>query len=146
MASAAPAVRRKPATIHVHESPSSFVGRAKDLAAIVARFDEGARLVTIVAPGGMGKTRVATRFAALHGAAYAAHGGGAWLCDLTSAGDVTALCGAVAAALGASLEQSSESALVKALGRAIARKNRALLVLDNLEHLASAAAPPCSRG
>ncbi len=128
--------------MHVHESPSSFVGRAQDIAAILARFDEGARLVTIVAPGGMGKTRVATRFAAVHGAAYAAHGGGAWLCDLTSAGDVTAMCGVIAAALGASPERRrEESAVVEALGRAIARKNRALLVLDNLEHLASVAGP-----
>ncbi len=57
--------------------PSSFVGRAGDLSAIKARFDEGARLVTVLSPGGMGKTRAATWFARLHGEGFAAHGGGA---------------------------------------------------------------------
>ncbi|MDI1481333.1 tetratricopeptide repeat protein [Polyangium sp. y55x31] len=129
------------APTNVYEGPSSFVGRAFSLATILARFDEGARLVTIVAPGGMGKTRVATRFATLHGAAYAAHGGGVWFCDLTDAGDVAAMCRAVASVLGVALERTTEeSAVVAALGQAIARKNRVLLVLDNVEHIATAAA------
>ncbi|MDI1446278.1 tetratricopeptide repeat protein [Polyangium sp. 6x1] len=123
------------------EGPSSFVGRAGDIAALLARFDEGARLVTLVAPGGMGKTRVASRFAESHGAAYAAHGGGVWFCDLTDAGDVAAMCRAVASVLGVALERTTEeSAVVAALGQAIARKNRVLLVLDNMEQIATAAA------
>ncbi|MDC0744750.1 ATP-binding protein [Polyangium mundeleinium] len=129
------------ARTNVYESPSSFVGRALDMAILRDRFDEGARLVTIVAPGGMGKTRVATRFAALHGAAYAAHGGGVWFCDLTDAGDVAAMCRVVASVLGVALERTTEeSAVVAALGQALARKNRVLLLLDNVEHIAAAAA------
>ncbi|MFT3775759.1 MAG: tetratricopeptide repeat protein [Minicystis sp.] len=125
----------------VHEVPSSFVGRAAALAALRARFDEGARLVTVVAPGGMGKTRIATRFASLHGPAYAAHGGGVWMCDLTDAADITAMCGVIAQAVGAPLERSKdERAVVQALGRAIVRRKQMLLVLDNLEHLAREAA------
>lgn len=108
-----------------------------DLAALRARFDEGARLVTVVAPGGMGKTRVATRFAALHGAAEAARGGGVWFCDLTEAADVGAMCAAIAETLGAPLTRAEgERATVSALGQALLREKRMLLVLDNLEHLA----------
>jgi len=57
-------------------APSSFVGRAADLAAIAGRFDDGARLVTITGLGGMGRARVAQQYAAAHAASYAAPGGG----------------------------------------------------------------------
>jgi len=36
-----------------------FIGRAKEIATVRSRFDEGARLVTLMGPGGIGKTRVA---------------------------------------------------------------------------------------
>ena len=142
MSSPSPPRRRAAVSTNVRESPSSFVGRAGDLSAIKARFDEGARLVTVLSPGGMGKTRAATRFARLHGEGFAAHGGGgAWFCDLTDAGGVDALCGVVAAELGVPLERSAdERAIIADVGRAIARKKRVLLVLDNLEHLAREAA------
>jgi predicted ATPase len=38
---------------------SSFVGRARDAAAVVARIRGGARLLTLTGPGGSGKTRLA---------------------------------------------------------------------------------------
>src|SRR5438552_3314553 len=38
---------------------TSFVGRADDLARIARAFDDGARLVTLVGPPGIGKTRLA---------------------------------------------------------------------------------------
>lgn len=127
--------------MNVRESPSSFVGRAAELAALRARFDEGARLVTLLAPGGMGKTRVATRFASLEAEAYAAHGGGAFFCDLTDARDVQAMCSVVAQAIGEPLERSKDDrAVADALGRAIARRKHALVVLDNVEPIAREAA------
>jgi DNA-binding winged helix-turn-helix (wHTH) protein len=43
---------------------SSFVGRGADLDALDAAFAEGARLVTLMGPGGTGKTRLARAFAA----------------------------------------------------------------------------------
>ena len=137
MASPSPKRRPAAASANVRESPSSFVGRAGDLSAIQARFDDGARLVTVLSPGGMGKTRVATRFARLHGDDFAAHGGGgAWFCDLADVTSVDALCGVVVAELGVLLEcRADERALIDDVGRAIARRKRVLIVLDNLEHI-----------
>ncbi len=142
MKSGSPKKRTASAATNVRESPSSFVGRESDLSAILLRFDEGARLVTILGPGGMGKTRAATRFARLHEEAFRAHGGGgAWFCDLTDATSVDAMCGVVIAALGATQPRSGEErTIVEDVGREIARRKRVLLVLDNLEQLESDAA------
>jgi predicted ATPase len=41
-------------------------------------FNANARLVTLFGPGGIGKTRLALRYAELHG------GGGVCFCDLTT--------------------------------------------------------------
>ena len=38
---------------------SSFVGRERELAEILARIEGGARLLTLTGPGGSGKTRLA---------------------------------------------------------------------------------------
>jgi predicted ATPase len=43
---------------------SSFVGRAEDAAAVIARIRGGARLLTLTGPGGSGKTRLAIEAAA----------------------------------------------------------------------------------
>ncbi len=129
---AAPSDRR---AVGTHGIASSFVGRVADLDAIAARFEDGAQLVTITGLGGMGKTRVAQRFAEAHASSYAVPGGGgAWFCDLTAAHDPTAACAAVAAVLGLQLA-ADEAAIAEQLGRALSRRGRTLLVLDNLEQL-----------
>ncbi|MBL8739543.1 MAG: hypothetical protein JNK04_00570, partial [Myxococcales bacterium] len=56
-------------------SAESLIGRAADLASIEAKFEAGARLVTITGVGGAGKTRVAAAFREKHDQAYRAHGG-----------------------------------------------------------------------
>ena len=117
------------------DSSSSFVGRIADLDAIAGRFEDGAQLVTITGLGGMGKTRVAQRFAEAHAGSYAAPGGGGvWFCDLSAARDEAAACAAVAARLGLQLG-ADEATLADQLGRALSRRGRTLLVLDNLEQL-----------
>jgi len=114
---------------------SSFVGRLADLDAIAERFEDGAQLVTITGLGGMGKTRVAQRFAEAHAGSWAApRGGGVWFCDLTAAHDATTACAAVASVLGLQLD-ADEATLADQLGRALSRRGRTLLVLDNLEQL-----------
>lgn len=42
---------------------TSFFGRRKDLARLEESFASGARVVTLYGPGGIGKTRLALRYA-----------------------------------------------------------------------------------
>lgn len=41
---------------------TSFIGRQEDLRALAELFAAGERLITLLGPGGMGKTRLARRF------------------------------------------------------------------------------------
>jgi hypothetical protein len=60
----------------------AFVGRAADLAAVAARFDAGARVLTLLGPGGTGKTRLARRY----GRSWLGDWpGGVYFCDLSDA-------------------------------------------------------------
>lgn len=130
------------ARTNVLDPPSTMVGRTHERAAIARWFDEGARLVTLVGPGGIGKSRLATRFAAEQARAYSAHGGGgAWQCDLVDARSAMAVCATVGATLGVTLGKNlREPRIVADLGAALARRKRILIVLETFEHLVDAAA------
>jgi len=112
---------------------SSFVGRADELAELAAALRRSS-LVTVVGAGGVGKTRLA-----LHAAAERLRSfrDGAWLCELHAADDGETMARAVLVALrvrprpGISLAGS----IIEFL-----RTRTVLLVLDNCEHLLSAAA------
>jgi predicted ATPase len=123
-------------TTNLSAAVSSFVGRDPDLAAIASRLEEG-RLVTILGPGGIGKTTLALRFAEERVEAFSAHrGGGVWFCDLSEARGVADIVATVAAAIGIDIEaHGSDASLSDALGRAIARRGRILIVLDNFDRL-----------
>jgi hypothetical protein len=54
---------------------SSFVGRDGDLATLAARFADGAHLVTVVGPPGIGKTRLLQRFGETAATPFLAAGG-----------------------------------------------------------------------
>src|SRR5437763_925766 len=69
---------------------SSFIGRTAELEAIRALFERGARLLTIVGPAGMGKTRIARRYLRHAAEALEIH-----FCDLTGLEDEEALCSAI---------------------------------------------------
>ncbi|WP_246019383.1 BTAD domain-containing putative transcriptional regulator [Saccharothrix australiensis] len=114
---APPARRRPPAQL------TSFVGRADELARLAA---ERARLVTVVGPGGTGKTRLAIEFTAGRDACFA---------DLSAVGTGDAVPSAVLAALG--LRGSGFRAdAVDPVERLVAALDREpLLVLDNCEHV-----------
>ena len=119
------------------EAPTPLIGRDTERAVLTDDLDRGTRLVTLVGPGGAGKTRLAVRFAIERAEAYAAHGGGgAWLCDLAGARNAMELCAVVAAALELPLDPAtSEARVIADLGRRLAQRRRVLLVLDNCEHL-----------
>ena len=128
---------RRTVRTNVVESLASLVGRQRELAALTALLAAGARLVTILGPGGVGKTRVASRLAAQSAQAYSDHGGGgAWWVDLSAARGAAALCSRLAETLGESIDPGGDvERAVARLGAGLARRARTLLVLDNCEHL-----------
>ncbi len=115
-----------------HNLPSerdAFVGRAADLAAVAARFDAGARVVTLLGPGGTGKTRLARRY----GWSWLGDWpGGVYFCDLSDARTLEGVFFVVALALDVPLGKSDPGVQ---LGHAIATRGRCLMILDNFEQI-----------
>ncbi|MFN2463837.1 MAG: tetratricopeptide repeat protein [Candidatus Dormibacteria bacterium] len=110
---------------------TSFVGRREVLGRL-AGLVSGSRLVTIVGPGGVGKTRVAVELA---GNLAARFHQGVWFADLSGVTDAQALVVSVATQLGAI--KPGSPALD---GIAELVSGDALLVVDNCEHLVDSAA------
>jgi len=113
---------------------SSFVGREAELAGLAAAM-RGSPLVTVTGPGGVGKTRLALQAAADQLPSF---GDGAWLCELAPAADAEAMAQAVAAALRA--RPRAGLSVAGSVVEFLRAKTALLLVLDNCEHLAAAAA------
>jgi predicted ATPase/serine/threonine protein kinase len=112
-----------------------LVGREAELRALSASFDEGARLVTLVGFGGMGKTRLSTAWASSQVPAFEA-AGGVWFVDLSEARSIDQLVKAVADAVGFQAPvNASRDAAVTHTARQLKSLGRALLVLDNFEQL-----------
>jgi predicted ATPase/DNA-binding SARP family transcriptional activator len=138
---------------------TSFVGRDDELQRVGSLLDQ-ARLVTLVGPGGAGKTRLAVEIAARRAGGMAARRAGegtgeiavgaddgAWVVELAALRDPAEVPATVIAALGlrggslplagsrSDPAPSTTGALVEAL-----RDRQALIVLDNCEHLVDACA------
>ena len=116
---------------------TSFVGRAGPVGEVTALLDRD-RLVTVTGPGGAGKTRLAGQVAKQVAGRFA---DGVWLAELAPVRDPVLVPAMVPAALGVR-EQPGLSAAA-ALARVLARQ-QLLLVLDNCEHVAGAAAELCA--
>ncbi len=110
-----------------------LVGR-RDEAAAVAALLLGRRLVTLVGPGGIGKTRLALALAS-ELEDHFAHG--VWLVELASIADPQLVGASVAAVLDVREERGEP--LAKAFERAL-HGRELLVVLDNCEHLVGACA------
>ncbi len=109
--------------------PTRFFGR-RDVA-LQKILADGARLVTILGPAGMGKTRLALRHAELRASAYDA----VFFCDLSDARTVEEVCAVVGRVLGISGRTD-----VDAIGYALDARGRVLLILDNFESAVAVAA------
>ena len=112
---------------------TSFVGRRRELGEIRKKLAT-ARLVSLVGPGGVGKTRLALRTAADLGRGFA---DGAWLVELAEIRDGALVTNAVLAALDLRDQTAMKPSqiLVSDL-----RNRQLLLLLDNCEHLIGAVA------
>ncbi|MBT2493344.1 winged helix-turn-helix domain-containing protein [Streptomyces sp. ISL-96] len=127
---------------------TSFVGRESDIAAITADLGQ-ARLVTLLGPGGAGKTRLSQE------AAEAANDGwrdGVWLAELAPVDDPGTVPEAVLVALGAretvlrgagaeelrAADRHGDDPLIRLVEHCARRQM--LLLLDNCEHVVDAAA------
>ncbi len=113
--------------------PDAFVGRQPALQAIRRRFEGGAKLVSLLGIGGVGKTRLARRYGWTWLGDYA---GGVWFCDLSSARSLEGVCHAVAQGLDVPLGRTDP---VVQLGDALAGRGRCLVILDNFEQVAEQA-------
>jgi predicted ATPase/DNA-binding SARP family transcriptional activator len=102
----------------------TLIGRERELAG-VSRLLAGERLVTVVGPGGVGKTRLALAAAERAGAGSAA------VVRLASVTDPTALGDVVARALG--IDRGRDEPIERVVRHL--RHRPCLLVIDNCEHL-----------
>lgn len=111
--------------------PTPLIGRALELASLRARIDRPAtgRLTTITGLAGIGKTRVALQLAVELGPAFP---DGVWFVALAPVSDPAEVPRAVAAKLG--VREAPEEPLVERLIAFLAPR-RALLILDNCEHV-----------
>jgi predicted ATPase/DNA-binding CsgD family transcriptional regulator len=112
---------------------TSFVGRRQEQADVRKRLSV-ARLVSLVGPGGVGKTRLAVRVAHDLGRGFPA---GVWLVELADLRDPVLVSTAVMAALDLHDQAAIEPAV---LIRSYLRDKELLLILDNCEHVLDAAA------
>ena len=112
---------------------TSFVGRRRELAEIRKKLTT-ARVVSLVGPGGVGKTRLAIRAAADLGRGFS---DGAWLVELADLHDEALVTNAVVAAL--DLRDQAATTPLQVLAANLQDK-QLLLVVDNCEHLLDATA------
>ena len=122
----APGSRRAPSNLP--EPLTSFVGRVKEVAEL-RHLMACNRLLTVTGPGGVGKTRVTVQAASGVGNDW---NDGIWFVDLAPTVDPVLVPKVVAQALGV-MEVPSESLTETLLSRL--KPMRALLILDNCEHL-----------
>jgi predicted ATPase/DNA-binding SARP family transcriptional activator/class 3 adenylate cyclase len=120
-------------THHLPVQVSSFLGRVEELV-LGAKLLAANRLLTVVGPGGSGKTRIAYRLAE---AQLNQFPDGVWAVELASESDPQRIPALLLSRLGLRDEpgRTATESIVSHL-----QDSRALVVLDNCEHLVDAAA------
>ena len=121
-------------TGNLREPLSSFVGRSAELEEL-SEAVRSSRLVTLIGPGGVGKTRLALEAAAT---LRQEHRDGAWLVEFASVTEPDGVARAVAGALGAAVAglvgPPSPASTVELIVRYLAGRSL-VVVFDNCEHV-----------
>ena len=112
---------------------TTFVGRRRELSEVKKRLAT-TRMVSLVGPGGVGKTRLALRIATELSRGFA---DGAWLVELAEVRDAAHLADAVLSALDLRDQATAQPMQIVV---AHLQNRELLLVIDNCEHLLGAAA------
>lgn len=123
---AAPAATRRP---RLPARLTTVVGRDQQLRRLVQLLEDR-RVVTLVGPGGVGKSTVAVEAARRAAESFP---DGTWLASLADVDDPTSVVPAVVRAVGAPATEPLDRSLREYLAR-----RHALLVLDNAEHVRGA--------
>ena len=120
--------KRESASGNLPANLSSFLGRERELDEL-GMLARGSRLLTLVGPGGIGKTRLAIEFARTLESSFP---GGAWLVDLSSLERDSEVWPAIAEAL---LIPPSPGVQPRVQVLERLHQARAILVMDNCEHV-----------
>ena len=113
---------------------NDFIGRTSEIDSLDQAFAGDTRLVTLVGAAGMGKTRLAVRYARRSLESWP---GGVWFCDLREARDLGAITAVVARALDVPLGRLDP---IQQLSQAIAGRGQCILIFDNFEQVVKHAA------
>lgn len=119
-----------PPHINLPLQPTPFIGRQEEMAAILAQIDDpDCRILTLVGPGGIGKTRLALQAAAARAANFP---DGVFFVPLASLSSSEVLLSTLANAVNISFldEIPQQTQLISHL-----RDKTLLLLMDNFEHL-----------
>jgi predicted ATPase/DNA-binding SARP family transcriptional activator len=141
VAADAPLARPTAESVPINNLPvelTSLVGRERDVA-LVGELLAHHRLVTVVGPGGVGKTRVACRVASTISDRFQ---DGVCFVDMTVVADGSEVAGAVSAAVG--IRDRPGTATLDTVVDVL-RERTLLLVLDNCEHVLASAAQVAAR-
>ncbi|WP_165759459.1 protein kinase domain-containing protein [Mycobacterium decipiens] len=120
---------------------TTFVGRRRELDEVIALLGGDARLVTLTGPGGVGKTRLAVHVATQLESSLP---GGVWFVELGNVPEADHLIDVIADALSLGEQPGPAKNPTQDLARRLVRSlgaRRALIVLDNCEHLIDVCGP-----
>jgi predicted ATPase/DNA-binding SARP family transcriptional activator len=124
----------QPGQTNLPEEISSFIGRERELVELRELLGMS-RMVTLTGAGGVGKTRLAQRFA---GAVVGDPADGVWFVDLAPVADPAHVAATVAGVL--DVAERADREMVATLVDALADREL-LIVLDNSEHVLETAVP-----